>query len=98
MTSLNRNYLYCILSLMTSLSRKYCIICLMASLTALTQTIMTYPLQRLVCGVLNTNMKEWSLKEVAVMVNMIATLAAQLEGGTDEVSTEACVVHGFEVT
>ena len=44
-------------------------------------------LQRLVSGVLDANMKEWSMKEVIVMVGMIRTLAGQLE--TD--SAEVCV-------
>ena len=34
---------------------------------------------------LDANSKEWSLKEVVVMVNMIGVLAGQLEAGSEQV-------------
>ncbi len=42
-------------------------------------------MQRLVTGVLDANIKEWSLKEVVLMVNMISLLAGQLETDSVEV-------------
>lgn len=41
--------------------------------------------QRLVSGVLDANSKEWSLREVVVMLSMIGVLARQLEAGSVQV-------------
>ena len=42
-------------------------------------------LQRLILGVLNVNLKDWSMREVVVMINMIGVLANQLDGDSTEV-------------
>ena len=44
-----------------------------------------FSLQRLISGVLDANLKEWSLKEVVVMVNMIGVLSRHLEEDSAEV-------------
>lgn len=45
-------------------------------------------LQRLISGVLDANVKDWSLKEVVLMVNTIAMLAGQLDADSAEVCSK----------